>query len=168
MQSPINNAAKRALTARHPRRWAVTPGFRFPANLIAKFGMRRGTGLVPLAMVVLLLAACTRPIIHVENIGLSIPSSVDVTMEKVEIAIFRAAADGGWSIRQLEPGRLEAEIRGRNYKAVVWITHDTRSFSIIYKDSRNLDYDGTLIRWRYNNWIVKLRKSILRQAVRLE
>ncbi len=119
-------------------------------------------------MAVLLLAACTTPIIRVESIGLSIPSNANVTMGKVEAAIFKAAVDRGWSIQQLEPGRLEAEIRGRNYKAVVWITHDTKSFSIIYKDSRNLDYDGNRIRRRYNSLILKLRKSILRQTVRVE
>ena len=130
--------------------------------------MHRGTRLAPLAMAVLLLAACTRPIIHIENVGLSIPGSVDVTMQKVETAIFKGAGDQGWSIQQREPGRLEAEIRGRRQKAVVWITHDTNSFSIIYKDSRNLDYDGTLIKRSYNSLILKLRKSILRQTVRIE
>ena len=52
--------------------------------------------------------------------------------------------------------------------ALVRIDHDTKTFSITYKDSRNLGYDGTLIRRNYNRWVRNLKQSILRQAVRLE
>ncbi len=119
-------------------------------------------------MAVMLLAACTAPLINVENTWLSIPSSIDVTMQQVEKAIYRGAVDRGWSVRHLAPGRPEAEIQAKIRKAVVQIIHDTKTFSITYKDSRNLEYNGTRIKRKYNRWVRQLRQSILRQAVRLE
>ncbi len=120
-------------------------------------------------MAVLLLAACTtRPLINVENTNLSVPGNRDVTLAEVEKAIYRGAVDKGWTVRHLAPGRLEAKIEIRTHMALVRIVHDTKTFSITYKDSRNLGYDGTLIRRNYNRWVRNLKQSILRQAVRLE
>ena len=131
--------------------------------------MHFGTRIATLAMAAFLLAACvTVPLINLETNGLSIPASVDPTMGQVEKAIYRGAVDQGWSVRQLASGRLEAELYVKRYKVVVRITHDTKTFSIKYKDSLNLKYDGTRIRRAYNMWVLELRRSILRQAVRLE
>ena len=126
-----------------------------------KFGMRLAT----LAMATFLLAGCvTVPIIDVDTTGLSIPASVDPTMQQVKKAIYKGAVDEGWSVRRLTLGRLEAEIYVKRYKAVVRIIHDTKTFSIKYKDSRNLRYDGAEIRRAYNKWGLRLRRSILRQS----
>ncbi len=131
--------------------------------------MHRGTRFSPLAIAVLLLAACTtRPLINVENTNLSVPGNRDVTLAEVEKAIYRGAVDKGWTVRHLAPGRLEAKIEIRTHMALVRIVHDTKTFSITYKDSRNLGYDGTLIRRNYKRWVRNLKQSILRQAVRLE
>lgn len=129
--------------------------------------MRRTARLSSLVLAVFLVTACaTKQLINVENAGLTAPGKV--TMQQVEKAIYRGAADRGWTVRRLEPGNLEATIHVRYHMAMVQITHDTETFSITYKDSRNLGYDGTQIHRNYNRWILNLRKAILRQTSRLE
>lgn len=130
--------------------------------------MRPTTRLAPLALVVFLLTACetSQLLVNVDNSGLAAPGNV--SMQQVEKAIYRGAADRGWTVQRLAPGQLEAKIQARAHMAVVRITHDAKTFSITYKDSRNLAYDGTHIHRNYNRWILNLRKAILRQTSRLE
>jgi len=130
--------------------------------------MAHTTRSVLLILVLFFLDACAtqRPLINVEKSPLGAPGTV--TMAQVEKAIYRAAADRGWGVRRLAPGQLEAKIDRRSHVAEVRITYDTKTFSIFYKDSRNLEYDGTNIHRNYNRWIVNLKQSILRETSRLE
>ena len=126
--------------------------------------MLRAIRITAIALAVFLLNACETQqlLLNVENAGLTAPGNV--SMQQVEKAIYRGAADRGWTVRRLAPGLLEAKIQARAHMAVVRITHDARTFSITYKDSRNLQHDGTRIHRNYNRWILNLRKAILRQT----
>ena len=130
------------------------------------FGVRRAARFSALALAVFLVAACaTKPLVNVENSALSAPGNV--TMKQVEKAIYRGAADRGWTVTRLAPGQLEAKIHVRSHMAMVSITHDIETFSITYKKSENLDYDGVRIHNNYNRWILNLRKAILRRTSEL-
>ena len=118
-----------------------------------------------------LLSACAgnmAPVMNIESSGLNLPSNARVTMQQVEKAIYKGAGRHNWVVRSLEPGRLEAKIYVRSHTAVVLITHDTKSFSITYKDSQNLRYDGTRIKHNYNRWVLHLRNDILRETSKLK
>jgi len=116
-----------------------------------------------LGLIVLLVAAFnTRPLMNVENAGLSAPANV--TMEQVEAAIRAGAAERGWELQRLAPGRLEATVYIRSHMAQVEILHDTSTFSIHYKNSSNLKYDGANIHRNYNNWISNLQRSIVKHT----
>lgn len=110
----------------------------------------------------LLLVGCrSAPLYNVTSAPVSAPKAV--TLQDVEKAITRAGAGLGWQIVPREPGKMEGVLALRTHRAVVDITYDTKAYSIKYKDSSNLDYDGTNIHSNYNGWIQNLDKAIRTQ-----
>ena len=114
------------------------------------------------AVVVLLAAGCRTAELY------NVPSSPvtgtrAVSMEDVEMAIKRAGAGLGWQIVPKSPGKAEGILVLRDHRAVVDITYDTKVYSIMYKDSSNLQYDGKTIHSNYNGWIQNLDKAIRTQ-----
>jgi hypothetical protein len=95
-----------------------------------------------------------------------IPSNPAATMENIQKAVMRAGMTLGWQIAPKEPGRLEGVLVLRTHRAVVDITHDTKSFSITYKDSTNLSYreSDKTIHSNYNGWIQNLEKGVRAQV----
>ena len=116
--------------------------------------------LIPVA--VLLLVGCrTGGVYNVQ--GAPVAGTRAVAMQDVEMAIRRAGAGLGWQIVPRAPGKIEGILVLRDHRAVVDITHDTKTYSIQYKDSSNLDYDGTSIHSNYNGWVQNLDKAIRTQ-----
>ena len=70
-----------------------------------------------------------------------IPQNPDATMANIQKAILRAGLTLGWQVVPKEPGKIEAVLILRAHRAVVDITHDTKTFSITYKDSSNISYN---------------------------
>lgn len=87
-------------------------------------------------------------------------TSRPVTASEVEQTIRQAGASLGWQVVQRGPGKLEGVLALRDHRAVVDISYDTRSYSIKYKDSSNLQYDGANIHRNYNGWVQNLDNTI--------
>ena len=87
-------------------------------------------------------------------------TSKSVTQNEVKNAIMRAGSGLGWQMKETGPGRLSATLIKRTHKAVLDITYDTKTYSINYKDSSDLNYDGSNIHKYYNNWVLNLDKRI--------
>ena len=104
------------------------------------------------------------PIYNVQSAP--IPPNPAATLENIEKAVIRAGLTLGWQIVPKGPGQIEGILLLRTHRAVVDITYDTRSFSITYKDSVNLDYVETdkTIHSNYNGWIQNLEKAIRAQV----
>ena len=85
------------------------------------------------------------------------------SIEQVEKAIISAAQKRGWSPRIVAPGLIEARIKVRAHQAIVEIPYTATSYSIRYKDSKNLNYDNGKIHRNYNKWVGKLSGSIQRE-----
>lgn len=111
---------------------------------------------------VFLVAACNRPVMNVDDQALNPPPGA--TGKQVGDAIRRAGAGLGWNMKATGPGKIEATLRLRTHVAVVDIAYSTKSFSISYKDSENLGYDGTNIHKNYNGWVQNLEKAIVAQV----
>ncbi|MBP2700102.1 hypothetical protein [Photobacterium lucens] len=113
----------------------------------------------------LLIVGCTsKPVMNLNNVY--VPTTVtgqQHTAEDVQKAILTAAEQRGWSARVIKPGLILANISVRTHSATVEIPYSSTSYSIDYKDSQNLDYDGTDIHRNYNNWVVRLSRSIQQQ-----
>ncbi|PSV00822.1 hypothetical protein C0W80_11590 [Photobacterium leiognathi subsp. mandapamensis] len=113
----------------------------------------------------LLIVGCTsKPVMNLNNVY--VPTAVtgqQYTVEDVQKAILTAAEQRGWSARVIKPGLILANISVRTHSATIEIPYSSTSYSIDYKDSQNLDYDGTDIHRNYNNWVVRLSRSIQQQ-----
>lgn len=83
-----------------------------------------------------------------------------LTADQVKLAIQRAGATLGWQMREVQPFLLEGTLYLRTHMARVSIPYSTQHYSIVYKDSQNLLYDGTNIHKNYNGWIKNLDDGI--------
>ena len=63
-------------------------------------------------------------------------------------------------MQEKEDGHIQGNLLLRTHKAVVDINYDHSKYSITYKDSENLKYDGTDIHRNYNNWVINLTNKI--------
>ena len=81
-------------------------------------------------------------------------------MQQVGEAIVSAGNSLGWQMKPESPGRMTGTLYLRDHRAVVDISYDARSYSIAYKDSSNLQYDGSSIHNNYNGWIQNLDRAI--------
>lgn len=106
----------------------------------------------------LLLCACTKaPIMNLHNQ----PVRQDLTMEQMEQCIMEGGARVNWRMRKVKPGLIEATQMSRGHVAVVDIPYTTNTYSIVYKSSQNLKYDGSgKIHKTYNRWVRNLDKEI--------
>jgi hypothetical protein len=83
-----------------------------------------------------------------------------LTADQVKVAIQRAGATLGWQIKEVQPFLLEGTLILRDHVAVVNIPYSAQRYSIVYKDSKNLNYDGKTIHSNYNGWVQNLDKAI--------
>lgn len=112
------------------------------------------------AGVLLIVAACTRtaPVYNVVQAPINVPNSVP--MSTLDKTIRMAAANRGWTVKSEGPGKIEARVVVRDHVAVVDITYSRKQYSITYKDSQNLKYDGSMIHKNYNSWVQLLANDI--------
>jgi len=82
---------------------------------------------------------------------------------QVRKAILDACKKRNWVAREISPGLISAtrEVRGK-HMARVEIPFSGTRYSIIYKDSSNLQYDASknVINRNYNSWVNYLRQDI--------
>ena len=119
-----------------------------------------------LATLVALLAACAEPIYNVKDAPVTTNMS-SPTLDDVTQAIRRAGASLGWQMKEETPGHMVGTLNLRKHQAIVDITYNLNEFSIQYRDSSNLDYDGTNIHRNYNGWIHNLENQIKVQLTAL-
>lgn len=107
----------------------------------------------------LLVYACAQPVHNVRDTPIEVPKS-DYTLDDVATTITRAGASLGWVVTHEAPGHSVATLHLRSHMARVDITYTLDSYNIQYRDSTNLDYDGTNIHRNYNSWIQNLDNAI--------
>jgi hypothetical protein len=87
-----------------------------------------------------------------------------VTLDEVGKAIVRAGATIGFQMIMNRPGLITGTYSPRgDFTAVVEVKYSTQKYSINYKDSQGLNYDGTNIHRNYNNWVLNLDRNIKTQ-----
>ena len=116
--------------------------------------------------VMVIVAACSgTPVHNIESEPLAVSGNPSIS--SIEKAIRRAAAQRGWTVKKLGPGRMEGRLSLRRHVALVDITYTQSTLSITYKDSQNLNYDGKTIHKNYNSWVRNLAKDINAQVAGL-
>lgn len=123
--------------------------------------MTRFLGIL-VAAAALTLAACggVQPIYEVSNSPIILPPGKSVSMNDVTAAVMRAGSKLGWQMQPEGPGRISGRIALRAHLAVIDVSHDTKSFSIKYRDSTNLNAKDGMIHKNYNGWVQNLEKGI--------
>lgn len=100
------------------------------------------------------------PVLNVSHAPVAgVPGGVDPTAY-VHDAIRRAVLSRGWTVAAEAPGVVTATIMKDGLSATVDIPYTATDFSIVYRDSAGLSYDGTRVHKRYNHWVDRLRASI--------
>ena len=115
---------------------------------------------------VLAAAACARtaPIYSVSGAPVVV-SSVNHNSTDVKNAILRAGSSLSWQMREIEPGHIVGTLNIRRHTAEVDIYYDAETYSISYRNSSNLDYDGANIHSNYNGWVQNLDNAIKNQLL---
>jgi hypothetical protein len=110
----------------------------------------------------LALGACAggAPIYNVEQAPIILPPGKNASMNQVTTAIMRAGSSLGWQMQPEGPGRMSGRLNVRGLMAVIDVTHDTKSYSIKYRDSTGLHAKDGTIHKNYNGWIQNLDKRI--------
>lgn len=115
-----------------------------------------------------LAAGCRMaPIMNIVDSPVQTYTNKSVSVADVEKAIVRAGSALGWRMRPVKPGLIEGTLSLREHVAVVEIPYTAKSYSIQYKDSTNLKYDGSQIHPNYNGWVQNLDKGIRTQLQNL-
>lgn len=134
------------------------------------------------AVAIVGLSGCrTAPIENVDNVPITM-TKADYTLEDVEKAIMRAGSclrwmesvESGvihsgscrrWFMKKEKPGLIKATFSTRDYSAQVSILYNTKTYSIHYFDSSNLDYRSGQIHENYNVWVHDLDEAIRRELM---
>ena len=107
------------------------------------------------------LAACTSvPIHNVAQTPVVTGSGKPATADQVRNAIVRAGSGLGWQMTPTDPGLVTGRLALRGHTAVVDVRYTPSNYGIGYKDSTNLDYNGTQIHKNYNGWVENLNRDI--------
>lgn len=107
----------------------------------------------------LALAGCrTSPVYSVTDAPVN--SASDVNANDVKKAIISAGAGLGWQMKEVKPGHIVGSLFIRKHSAIVDIPYSASSYSIQYKDSTELNYDGNNIHSNYNGWVQNLDNAI--------
>ncbi|MGH8661619.1 MAG: hypothetical protein ACREUB_07615 [Burkholderiales bacterium] len=113
---------------------------------------------------VVLLAAGCRGAVPVYNVtNAPVAASKTASLDDVGKAIVRAGVTLGWQMKETKPGHVLGTLYLRKHVAVVDVNYSATSYSIQYKDSTELNYDGQNIHPNYNGWIQNLDKAIRAQ-----
>jgi hypothetical protein len=101
-----------------------------------------------------------QPLYNIEDSPVQTLENQEITLSLIEKAIIKAGTINHWKMQKVKDGLIVGTLIFRTYIAVIDITYSTSSYSIIYKNSTSLDYDGKNIHKDYNNWIKNLDNSI--------
>ena len=129
--------------------------------------MKQKMGFVLLAgLTLLILAGCrTNQITDIKDAAVPVAIGQKLTMDEVAKGIVAAGAKHGWAMKIESPGHIVGTLLIRSHTAVVDIPYTTSSYSIIYKDSTNLNYDAgsKKIHANYSSWVRNLHVAIQRE-----
>lgn len=122
--------------------------------------MRKFVSLFSCAVLALVLLACST-LAPISNYPQQ-PVPPGLTQQQVGKIIAVTATKIGWRVNMGNPGFMTASVDTRSHIAVVSITYSATSYSIAYKSSTNMQYDGSSsqIHRNYNRWVKRLNDNI--------
>jgi hypothetical protein len=111
-----------------------------------------------ISLTLALIGCRSAPVYNATDVPVN--ASEKATAADVKKAIMSAGAALGWQMKEDAPGHIVATLALRKHMAIVDIPYSTNSFSILYKDSTELGYNGSSIHSNYNGWVQNLERQI--------
>jgi|SRR4051794_15570105 hypothetical protein len=110
-------------------------------------------------------------VVDLEGMPIATGSGKQPTAEQVKNAVIAGARRAKWTTSVQPNNSLQLTFTNRKHVAVVKTTYSSKTYSITYADSTNLNYEmekgqGT-IHPNYNKWVEKLRHAIDAELRRL-
>lgn len=117
--------------------------------------------LLTIALAISLFAGCrTAAVYNVDEASVVSSTGKQLSSEQVRGAIVRAGGGLGWVMRDAGANHIEGTLNLRKHMAQIDIQYSPKSYSINYKNSQELNYDGSTIHQNYNGWIQRLQQRI--------
>ena len=118
------------------------------------------TAVAAIVLVLISVGCRTAPIYNVNESLLT--SSENQNINNIEKVIISSGTSLGWIMKSTGKGHIVATLILRTHVAKVDITFNTKTFSIKYQSSQNLNYDAdsNIIHTNYNGWVQNLEKNI--------
>ena len=114
---------------------------------------------IVVASALLIIAGCrSNPILNIENAPIEIASKH--ASKDIKKAIILAGTGLGWKMNVKKSGHIVGTLLIRTHIAVVDVKYSNKNYSITYKSSENLNYDGVNIHKKYNDWVIYLNRQI--------
>ena len=114
-------------------------------------------------VVMVVMSSCLAPLKNVTDSAITTGSEKSASIQELGEAVIRAGGALGWRMQRIKPGHIVGTLFLKSLMAAVDITFNEDVYSIRYKNSSNLKYDGAEINPDYNEWIKKLDDSINRE-----
>lgn len=122
---------------------------------------------LPLLFALGAFACRSAPLYQPAQVSLQAPAGAKLS--QVARSIEEAGTSLGWSMKEQSPGVIDGVLDRRRHRCEVAIHFDTQTFSILYANSENLDFDAEeeTIHKGYNKWVANLERRIVQRASRI-
>ncbi|MDO8355660.1 MAG: hypothetical protein E8D51_09915 [Nitrospira sp.] len=122
------------------------------------------SGILVACLAVVIVTGCrgAGQIYNVKEAPIASSTGKELTLDQVGKAIVDAGIGLRWIMVITKPGQIVATQNARSHTAIVDIAYDTKTYSMTYKDSVNLNYNAEkqTIHEAYSGWIRNLDNAI--------
>lgn len=122
------------------------------------------SGIVVTCLVLAVMAGCRGggQITNIKDAPIATSTGKELTLDQVGKAILDAGIGLKWIMVVTKPGQIVATQNARSHTAIVDIAYTTKTYSMTYKDSVNLNYNAEkqTIHQAYSGWIQNLDNAI--------
>ena len=122
------------------------------------------SGILVACLAVAIVTGCrgAGQIYNVKEAPIATSTGKELTLDQVGKAIMDAGIGLRWIMVVTKPGQIVATQNARSHTAIVDIAYDTKTYSMTYKDSVNLNYNAEkqTIHEAYSGWIRNLDNAI--------
>lgn len=117
--------------------------------------------LVLFTLFALLVGCSSNDVMNIENNLIPTkPSGEELTLEEIQKSIVNSLQRRRWQPKVISADEVQGRLNVRDHWAQISITFNRKTYSINYLDSKNLDYKNGSIHRNYNNWVLRLDRTI--------
>ena len=108
----------------------------------------------------IIFQSCSTTIVDITEAPVESYSGNVLSLQQVKDAIFEAGRSKKWAMEEKNPGEIIGKFKTGRYSVKVAIPYTTKTYSILYKDSKGLKASGRKIHRKYKSIINELQNAI--------